>query len=232
MMKVLSSNARGHANFGWLDSHHSFSFGDYYNPRMMGFRALRVINEDRVAAGAGFPMHPHRDMEIITYVIKGSLQHQDTLGNSAVIRPGEVQKMSAGTGIRHSEFNPSPTEGAHFLQIWILPDKEGIKPSYGQKSFTEELKKKGWVLAVSPDGADGSIRLQQDARLYLGQLGEGQSKTVTVENGRYAWLQVVRGEVSINGQKLTAGDGIEVDQAGDLTISSKLDSEVLYFDLP
>jgi quercetin 2,3-dioxygenase len=231
MMKVLNSNERGHANFGWLDSRHSFSFGDYYNPRQMGFRSLRVINEDRVTAGAGFPMHPHRDMEIITYVIEGSLQHQDTLGNSAIIRPGEVQKMSAGTGIRHSEFNPSSTEGAHFLQIWIMPDRDGIKPHYGQKSFDESLKTKGWVLAVSPDEAEGSIRIQQDARLYVGRLKAGTSKTVTVADNRFGWVQVVKGEVRVGEQSLKAGDGIEISETGDLKISSSSDSEVLYFDL-
>jgi redox-sensitive bicupin YhaK (pirin superfamily) len=231
MMKVLSANERGHANFGWLDSRHSFSFGDYYNPRQMGFRALRVINEDRVAAGAGFPMHPHRDMEIITYVISGSLQHQDTLGNTVIIRPGEVQKMSAGTGIRHSEFNPSQTEGAHFLQIWILPDKEGIKPTYGQKFFDEDLKSKGWVLAVSPDAAEGSIRIQQDARLYVGRLKTGTDKSVTIQPNRFGWVQVVKGEVRVGEQILKAGDGLEISESGEFKISTIQDCEILFFDL-
>jgi hypothetical protein len=231
MMKLLKANERGIADFGWLDSRHTFSFGEYYNPNRMGFRALRVINEDRIHGGSGFPTHPHRDMEIISYVMEGALEHRDTLGNATVIRPGEVQKMSAGTGIRHSEFNASTNETAHFLQIWILPDKEGHQPNYGQKSFTKDFESKNWVLVASPDGQDGSIELHQDARMYVGKFKQGETQKVELAQDRHAWIQVVKGDLKVNGTEAASSDGIAISGEKSLTIESTSNSEFILFDL-
>jgi redox-sensitive bicupin YhaK (pirin superfamily) len=197
----------------------------------MGFGDLRVINEDRIEAGGGFPMHPHRDMEIITYVIKGALQHRDTLGNSAVIRPGEVQTMSAGTGIRHSEANAVDSE-THLLQIWILPNRQGLTPSYGQKSFEKQLQEKNWVLLISPDQREDSLSIQQDLSLWVGKLKASEQKILQLKKDRRAWIQCVKGELSVNGLSIQAGDGVGISQEGELKISSTQDSEILYFDLP
>ncbi len=232
MIQIRSADQRGHANHGWLDTHYTFSFSDYYDPRFMGFRSLRVINEDRVSPGYGFPTHPHRDMEIITYVLEGSLEHKDSMGTGSVIRPGEVQKMSAGTGVRHSEFNHSKSEPVHLLQIWILPEKEGIKPMYEQKTVPAEEKKGKLRLVASPKPEDGAVTLYQDAELYATQLEAGQSVEYPLKEGRYAWLQVARGKVTLNGQHLKAGDGAAIAAEPALQITGAADgSEVLLFDL-
>jgi redox-sensitive bicupin YhaK (pirin superfamily) len=234
MIQVRRGKERGHADHGWLDTYHTFSFSDYYDPRHMGFRSLRVINEDWVQPGYGFPAHPHRDMEIITYVLEGSLEHKDSMGTGSVIRPGEVQKMSAGTGIRHSEFNHSKEEPVHLYQIWILPEKEGIKPNYEQKAIAAEEKQGKLWLVASPSGGNGSnaVKLYQDAELYTVALGKTDSVEHELRDGRYAWVQVARGAVSVNGQDLKAGDGAAVSQERKLEISGISDgSEVLLFDL-
>lgn len=224
------SKARGHANHGWLNARHSFSFSSYQDPKHMGFRALRVINEDYIAGGRGFPMHPHNDMEIITYVLDGALQHRDSLGNGSVIRPGEVQQMSAGTGIRHSEFNPLETKKTHLLQIWLLPDRRGYKPSYGQKRFALN-DGKGLRLVASPDGRSGSIKINQDTNLYAGSLKVGTSVLHKNAARRHVWIQVARGEITINGQKAFAGDGIRTSEPGNLNIKAVKPAELLLFDL-
>jgi hypothetical protein len=234
VIQVRRGKERGHADHGWLNTYHTFSFSDYYDPRHMGFRSLRVINEDWVQPGYGFPAHPHRDMEIITYVLEGSLEHKDSMGTGSVIRPGEVQKMSAGTGIRHSEFNHSKEEPVHLYQIWILPEKEGIKPNYEQKAIPAEEKQNKLRLVASPSGGNGSnaVKLYQDAELYTVTLGKADSVKHELRDGRYAWVQVARGAVNVNGQDLTAGDGAAVSQERKLEISGKADgSEVLLFDL-
>lgn len=232
MMTVLKANQRGHANFGWLDTYHSFSFADYYNPKMMGFRALRVINEDTIDGGGGFPMHGHQDMEIITIVTEGTLEHRDTLGTSAQIKPGEVQKMSAGTGIRHSEFNAEMKNKTHLFQIWILPDKAGHKPSYGQKSFTKDLEKKNLVLAVSKDGRDGSITMNQDASVYMGHLKKGEKLPIELAQKRYAWLQMVKGSLDVNGEKLESSDALAAGEISKFDLTAQEDSQFIFFDLP
>lgn len=231
MLKVRRSEERGRANHGWLRSQFSFSFADYYDPEHMGFRALRVINEDYIAGGTGFPMHPHRDMEIISYVESGALEHKDSHGNVAVIRPGEVQRMSAGTGVAHSEYNHSKTEDAHLFQIWILPDRTGHAFSYGQKSFAEDLASKKLVLTVSRDGRDGSISIQQDADMYVSKLPAGERVDFPLRTGRHAWLQVVRGTLTLNGEALRKGDGVAVSEEQKLAIEAREPSEFLLFDL-
>jgi len=231
MMTVLKANQRGHANFGWLDANHSFSFGDYYNPKMMGFRALRVINEDTISGGAGFPMHGHNDMEIITIVVEGVLEHKDTLGTSAQIKPGEVQYMSAGTGIRHSEYNPLTKEKTHLFQIWLLPDKTGHKPKYGQKSFVEALQKKNLVLAVSQDGRENSISMNQDASLYLGKIKKGESLPIEIAPGRHAWLQMIQGDLSVNGQNLKSSDALATSETEKFELKAQSDTQFIFFDL-
>jgi quercetin 2,3-dioxygenase len=233
MIQVRPAAERGIANFGWLDSRHSFSFGDYYDPNHMGFGPLRVINEDRVRAGAGFDTHGHRDMEIISYVLDGALEHKDSIGTGSVIRPGDVQRMSAGTGIRHSEFNHSKTEPVHFLQIWLLPGRDGIKPGYEQKTFGDADKRGRLRLLASPDGRDGSVTVHQDAELYATLLDDGQRVTHTLAPARRAWVQVVRGAVDVNGQALAAGDGAAISNEREAAITALADgSEVLLFDLP
>jgi redox-sensitive bicupin YhaK (pirin superfamily) len=230
-IQVLRANERGHADHGWLESYHTFSFADYYNPEAMGFRALRVINEDRVAAGRGFPTHSHRDMEIISYVLDGALGHKDSMGTGSVIKPGDVQRMSAGTGVSHSEMNASKTEGVHFLQIWIMPDRGGHKPGYEQKAFTKDERQGKLRLVASPDGRDGSLSIHQDATISAGLFAAGESTTHVVAPKRYAWLQVARGAIEVGGEKLSAGDAIAAEGPGELTIKGTDDAEILVFDL-
>jgi hypothetical protein len=234
MIQVRRAKERGHANHGWLDTYHTFSFSDYYDPRFMGFRSLRVINEDWVKPGYGFPTHPHRDMEIITYVLEGSLEHKDSMGTGSVIRPGEVQKMSAGTGVRHSEFNHSKEEAVHLYQIWIQPERENIKPMYEQKVISGEEKQGKLRLVASPSGGNGSnaVKLYQDAELFTTELAKSASVEHELADGRYAWIQVARGAVKVNGEELKAGDGAAVAQEKKLQIVGDADaSEVLLFDL-
>jgi len=228
MMTVRRGEDRGRANFGWLDSRHSFSFGQYYDRRHMGFGALRVINEDRVAPGAGFPPHPHADMEILSYVLDGALAHRDSLGNGTVIRPGEVQRMTAGTGIRHSEFNHSPDAPVHFLQIWLLPERRGITPGYEQKRFDlgPELR-----LLASRDGRDGSVRIHQDASLWGARLAPGTPARHALAPGRRAWVQIARGDAVVDGTELAAGDGAAVTDVGSIELETRNGGEVLLFDL-
>jgi quercetin 2,3-dioxygenase len=229
MIQIRRSSERGHADHGWLDSHHTFSFADYYDPSHMGFGDLRVINEDRVAAGGGFPRHGHRDMEIISYVLDGELQHQDSTGGGGVIRPGDVQHMSAGSGVTHSEFNASKTKPVHFLQIWILPNARGVTPRYDQKTFGDERRGK-LRLVASPDGKDGSLSIHQDARMYAALLAPGQEVAQTLEGTR-AWLQVARGSVAVGGAKLEAGDGAAITDEKVVRAVASADSEILLFDL-
>jgi len=230
-MKLKKSNTRGKGDHGWLKSQHSFSFANYYDPQNMGFRDLRVINEDYIAGGMGFGAHPHRDMEIITYVVKGALQHEDSMGNKSVIRPGEVQHMSAASGVVHSEYNKEPSEEVHLLQIWIMPNKTGGKPGYGQKSFDDVLASGNLVLVASPDGRDGSIPIRQDANLFVARPKAGASFEWKVPQGRAAWVQVVKGELAVNGQVAQAGDAISTEDAESLKLEAKTDSEFLLFDL-
>jgi redox-sensitive bicupin YhaK (pirin superfamily) len=231
MITLRKSNERGHQDHGWLNSFHSFSFADYYDPKHMGFRALRVINEDYVAAGEGFPTHPHRDMEIITYILSGELAHKDSMGTGSVILPGDVQKMSAGSGVRHSEFNHSKSTPVHLLQIWIVPDKEGIKPSYEQKNFPRAEKLNCLKLVASPDAREGSVSIQQDAELYVSILEKGKFITHELSKSRYAWIQVARGEIEINGKSLSQGDAAAVSEETKITISGREESEFLLFNL-
>jgi hypothetical protein len=231
MIIVRPAGERGKADFGWLDSRHSFSFGQYYDPHHMGFGALRVINEDRVAPGAGFDTHPHRDMEIVSYVLEGALEHRDSLGTGSVIRPGDLQRMSAGTGIAHSEFNHSPTEPVHFLQIWIVPERQGLPPGYEQKTFPVEDRQGRMRLVASRDGRDGSLVVHQDLDLYSSVLDADGTATLPLRPGRAAWVQVVRGEVAVNDTALEAGDGAAVLDETALTLASRSASEVLVFDL-
>jgi quercetin 2,3-dioxygenase len=232
-LTVRKSEDRGKANFGWLDSRHSFSFGQYQDPDHMGFGPLRVINDDRVAPGGGFPTHPHSDMEIISYVIEGALEHKDSLGTGSVIRPGDVQRMSAGSGIRHSEFNASKTEPVHFLQIWVIPEAKGIAPGYEQKTFSDADKRGKLRLVGSRDGRDGSVTIHQDVDFYAALLSQGQSITHDVASGRAAWVQVASGSVTLNGETLRAGDGAAVTSLGSLRLEGKelTAAEVLVFDL-
>jgi redox-sensitive bicupin YhaK (pirin superfamily) len=222
---------RGAANFGWLDSRHSFSFGHYVDPDHMGFGPLRVINEDRVAPGGGFPTHPHSDMEIVSYVLEGALAHKDSTGAGSIVRPGDVQRMSAGTGVRHSEYNASDKEPAHFLQIWILPERAGLEPGYEQKRFEPEEKRGRLRLVGARDGGEGAITIHRDVDLYATILGPGESVTHRLTPGRRAWVQVARGEIAVDGKKLEAGDGIAVSDIGDLRIEGQGDAEALLFDM-
>ncbi|BAU44513.1 pirin family protein [Leptolyngbya sp. O-77] len=231
MITVRPSEERGHANHGWLDSYHTFSFANYYDPDHMGFRALRVINEDRVAPGRGFGTHPHRDMEIISYVLSGSLAHKDSMGNAATIGAGEVQKITAGTGIAHSEFNPSQTEGVHFLQIWILPEEAGLTPNYEEKVFPPEAKRGQWRRIASRTGADGAVQIHQDVELYATVLKAGEGRSLELRLGRYAWVQVAQGKISLNGVSLEAGDGAAISDETLLEVQAVSDAEVLLFDL-
>jgi redox-sensitive bicupin YhaK (pirin superfamily) len=231
MITRRAAHERGHTAWDWLDSYHTFSFGDYYDPKHMGFRALRVINEDRVKPGAGFGTHAHRDMEIITYVLEGALEHEDSLGNGSVIRPGDGQRMSAGTGIRHSEFNGSQTEPVHFLQIWILPEREGLPPSYEQRAFPAKEKRGRLELIAAPDGREGAVTVHQDVNLYVTVLEPGESVNYRLAPGRQAWVQVARGAVTLNEVALGQGDGAAVGQEESLQIQAAERAEALLFDL-
>ena len=231
MITIRSATERGHAQHGWLDSYHTFSFGNYSDPKHMGFRSLRVINEDRVEPGQGFGTHSHRDMEIITFVLDGAVAHKDSINNTAIVRPGEVQRMSAGTGISHSEFNPSTDELTHFLQIWILPDRQGLPPSYEQIAFPLEERHGKLRLIASPDGKDRSVTIHQDVKLLTAVLDSEQQVTYELQPDRHAWLQITRGAVSLNGQQLKAGDGAAIGQESQLTIRANTASEILLFDL-
>jgi quercetin 2,3-dioxygenase len=231
MLTLRSARERGRTRIGWLDSRHSFSFGEYYDPAQMGFRALRVINEDRVEPGAGFPTHGHHDMEIISYVLDGGLAHQDSLGTGSIIRPGEVQRMSAGTGIRHSEFNASKTEPVHFLQIWIEPEREGLAPSYEQKAF-DLLGVPGRLhLVGARDGRGGAITIHQDVTMHAGVLRKGDSIDYAPAPGRHVWVQIAHGTVALNGQAMSAGDGAAASQEPRLRLAASADSEIVLFDL-
>src|SRR5262245_4653080 len=231
MIKIRPAAERGHTDIGWLNSRHTFSFGDYQDFEQMGFRSLRVINDDRVAAGAGFPTHPHRDMEIITWVLEGALQHKDSLGTGSVIRAGDLQRMTAGTGILHSEFNASKTDPVHFLQIWIIPEKRGLTPGYAQTSFPAAERKGQLKLIASREGRDGSVSFHQDASLYAAALDPGQRARHTLALGRSAWVQVATGAVTLNGKRLNAGDGAAVEGETALELVGVEDGETLLFDL-
>lgn len=232
MITIRKSADRGTTKLDWLDSKHTFSFGDYYDLNHMGFGVLRVINEDRVNPAGGFGTHPHRDMEILTYVLEGSLEHKDTLGTGSVIRPGDVQRMSAGTGIAHSEYNPSKESPVHLLQIWIIPEKKGLPPSYEQKNFTAFRKPGNLTLVASPEGDKGSLSLHQNVSLYVLDLAPGKVFKYTLEQDRMAWLQIARGEVLLNGQHLRQGDGAAVSQEKILELQAQEKAEILIFDLP
>ncbi len=245
MITLRPASQRGHFDHGWLNTYHTFSFANYRDPKHMHFRALRVINEDVIAAGRGFGMHPHENMEIITYVLSGALEHRDSLGTGAVIRPGDGQRMSAGTGIVHSEFNPSPAEPVHLLQIWIFPDKDQMdaEPSYEQKPFAEEEKRKQWRLIASPTGEQGSVKIHSDAKLRVTKLAAGESLPIHLPAGRYGWLQMAKGSATLNGasngaadgasngNQLHQGDGAGISDETALTLEATEDAEVLLFDL-
>lgn len=231
MIKIRKADARGHFDFRWLNTFHTFSFGDYYDPSFMGFRSLRVINEDFVRGGRGFPTHGHRDMEIITYILSGALEHRDSMGTGSIIRPGDVQRMSAGTGVTHSEANPSRDEAVHLLQIWILPAMQGLAPSYEQKAFSEEQKRSRLCLIASADGRDDSVTVHQDASVYASVLSRDEEVVHPLTPGRHAWLQVARGTVSLNGEALNQGDGAAISSEEQIAIRGREDSEVLLFDL-
>jgi len=232
MNQIRRSNERGHADHGWLNSHHSFSFGEYFDPKHIEFGPLRVINEDRVEPGRGFGTHGHRDMEIISYVLSGELAHKDSIGNGSVIRPGDVQRMSAGTGVRHSEFNPSQQQPVHFLQIWIQPSEQGIAPSYEEKRFVESEKRGRLRLIASPDSAEGSVLIHQDARLYAGLFDGAETATLNLQPGRRAYVHVARGEITVNGTALSVGDALMLSEVSALTAGDGRNAEVLLFDLP
>jgi redox-sensitive bicupin YhaK (pirin superfamily) len=231
MIVKRPAEERGRADFGWLDSRHTFSFGEYYDPRYMGFRALRVINEDKVKPGYGFGTHPHRDMEIISYVLEGALAHKDSMGTGSVIRPGDVQRMSAGTGVLHSEMNPSPNERVHFLQIWLMPDERGIPPSYEEKRFETADKQGRLRLVAARDARDGALAIHQDVNLYAGVFKAGEGTSFEMRPGRHAWLQVARGAVTVNGEALKQGDGAAVSEEKLLDLTATDDAEILVFDL-
>lgn len=231
MITIRKANERGHVNHGWLDTHYTFSFSSYRDPAHVHFRALRVMNEDFVAPGQGFGTHPHEDMEIVTYVLEGALEHRDSMGNGEVLRPGEFQRMSAGTGITHSEFNPSTTEPVHLYQIWLFPERKGIEPSYEQKRFAEVERHNQLRLVASPDAAQNSLLIHQDAQIFLSSLDEGREVTHQIAEGRHAWLQVLRGSVTLNGQRLDTSDGAAVSNESLLTIQANNTAEVMLFDL-
>ena len=231
MIRIRKSAERGHARHGWLESRHTFSFAGYHDPRHMGFRDLRVINEDRVQPGQGFDTHAHRDMEIVTYVLEGALEHKDSTGSGSVLRPGDVQRMSAGTGITHSEFNHSQHEPVHLLQIWILPDKEGLPPSYEERHFDRESLAGALRLVASRDGREGSVVIHQDASLHAALLGPGQESALTLAPGRHAWVQVARGEIDCNGTPLAEGDGAALSEDPRVALRARTPAEVLVFDL-
>ena len=230
MIKIRRANERGHADHGWLDSYHTFSFADYYDPQYVGFRSLRVINEDRVQGGGGFGTHPHRDFEIISYIVTGALKHQDSMGHSAVMKAGEVQRISAGTGIAHSEFNNSPTELVHFLQIWLVPNRKGLPPSYAQASFAD-APLNALTLACSANGSNGSIKINQDVNLYVGKLASKGRISQPLGEQRHAWVQLIEGELDLNGKKLSAGDSASLDDEKEIQLESAKGAHFLLFDL-
>jgi redox-sensitive bicupin YhaK (pirin superfamily) len=230
MIAIRKAGERGHANHGWLDTHFTFSFADYYDPQHMGFRALRVINDDTIAGGGGFGEHPHRDMEIITYVLSGALEHKDSMGNGRIIRPGEFQYMAAGTGVTHSEFNPSPTESVHLLQIWILPDRKGLKPTYAEKSFVKAAPGK-LHLAASKSGRDGSIVINQDVNVFVGKLNAGNKISHALKPGRHAWLHLAEGEIDVGNLSLKSGDAAAFSDEMAVSFAAKSPTQVLLFDL-
>ncbi len=231
MIRIRKAQERGHANHGWLDTYHTFSFSTYQDPQHTRFRSLRVMNEDFVAPGQGFGTHPHHDMEIVTYVLAGALEHKDSMGNGEVLRPGEFQRMSAGTGITHSEFNPSSTEPVHLYQIWLFPERKGIEPSYEQKRFPEEERRNRLRLVASREAEHGSLTIHQDARIYLSSLDAGRSLDYALPAGRHAWLQVLRGRVSLNGVPLQTSDGAAVSDETELKIQADENAEIMLFDL-
>ncbi|NUM54109.1 MAG: pirin family protein [Candidatus Hydrogenedentes bacterium] len=231
MITVRKANERGHANHGWLDTYHTFSFGTYYDPKHMGFRALRVINEDVVAPGRGFGTHPHNDMEIVTYVLKGALQHKDSMGNGSVLKAGELQRMSAGTGITHSEFNASKDEPVHLYQIWLMPERKGIEPSYEERTFDPNGRRDRWQTVASSDARAGSMRIHQDVRLSLAALDAGSKLEYPLDPGRHAWVQVVRGEVSVNDVDLSKSDAAALSNESAVRVVASTDAEVMLFDL-
>jgi len=231
MIRIHKSNDRGHADHGWLDSRFSFSFADYFDPEHVQFRTLRVMNDDHIAGGGGFPTHPHRDMEIVTYVLEGALAHKDSMGNGSVIRSGDVQYMSAGTGVAHSEFNASDNVPVHMYQIWMFPDKKSYQPTYDQKHFSDDEKRGKLRLVVSPDGRDGSVKIRQNNELYATVLGQGESVTHQIQPDRHAYVQVARGRVKLNGDTLETGDGAAISEEQSLQLTGVNDAEVLLFDL-
>ena len=231
MIQVRSAADRGRTEWGWLDSHHTFSFGEYYDPSHEGFRSLRVINDDRVEPGAGFGTHGHRDIEILSYVLEGALAHKDSSGGGGVIRPGEIQFMRAGTGVTHSEYNASKTDPVHFLQIWVVPDRRGLKPAYGQRSFDREQARRGLVLLGSRDGREGSLQVQQDVDLWVTLLEAGDERQLALRPGRHAWVQVARGSASVNGKPLAEGDGAALSGESAVSLAGQGPGEVLVFDL-
>jgi redox-sensitive bicupin YhaK (pirin superfamily) len=231
MITIRKAEERGHFDFGWLNTYHSFSFGDYYDPKHEQFRALRVINEDFVAAGRGFPTHGHSDMEIVTYILQGALEHRDSMGTGSIIRRGDAQRMSAGTGVRHSEANPSPDEPVHLLQIWILPAEQGQPPEYEEKKFSDDEKRNKLRLIVSPEGLDGSVKIHQDARIFASLLDAGHEVAYELEKGRSAWLQVAAGSVTLNDVALKQGDGAAVSDETSLRVTATEAAEILLFDL-
>jgi len=231
MKAVRKSEERGHFDHGWLDTRHTFSFADYYDPAHMGFATLRVINEDVVAPARGFGAHPHRDMEILTWVVSGAVEHADSMGNRAVVRPGEIQRMTAGTGVTHSEINPSPSEPLHLMQIWIVPDRRGLEPGYEQRAFVDEDRKGRLLLIASPDQRDGSVQIHQDVSLYTSLLAPGERVDHRLAPGRRAWLQVIRGDLDASGERVRSGDGVAVSDEETLSVTAHGPSELLLFDL-
>jgi redox-sensitive bicupin YhaK (pirin superfamily) len=231
MLTIRRSDQRGRANHGWLDSRHTFSFADYHDPAHMGFRSLRVINEDRVQPGKGFGTHPHRDMEIVSYVLEGALEHKDSMGTGSVIRPGDVQRMSAGTGVTHSEYNASKSEPVHFLQIWLMPRERGVAPGYEQKAFADDTRRGRLRLVASPDGREASLTLHADAAIYACSFDSGESAELAIGAGRHAWVQVTRGEVRVNGVELKSGDGAALSSEAAVRVEGVAGGEVLVFDL-
>lgn len=231
MIAIRPSSTRGHADHGWLKTWHTFSFGTWEDPRYMRFRALRVMNEDRIAPGQGFGTHPHRDMEILTCVLSGALEHRDSLGNGSVLQAGELQRMSAGTGITHSEFNPSPSDPVHLYQIWLFPERRGLEPGYEQRPFPRDERQNQLRLVASPNGDSGSLTIHQDARVHLGALERGTEIFQALTSGRHAWLQVLGGRVTVNGEALQAGDGCSVSDEPGITVRAESDADILFFDL-
>lgn len=231
MFKIRRAEERGHADHGWLNSYHTFSFASYRDPNHMGFRSLRVMNEDRVAAGQGFGTHAHNDMEIVSYVLEGELEHKDSMGNGEVLRPGEFQRITAGTGITHSEFNPSANQATHFYQIWLIPERRGLQPSYEQKGFDPQGRKNRWQLVASRNAKDGSLLIHQDANIYLADLDNGREMTFVIPNGRHVWLQVLRGSAEFNASRLSTGDAVAVSDEASLTVKATTDVELMLFDL-